>query len=120
MAEHEQMERSLALVERVNLAVSQQVAPILAELDAARETIREQAEEEARRILRDAEDQSRVIVQRLRDEAREIEGQIESLLVRRREVETSIEALIASMSKQLEHVRQQHADDAAGHLAKTG
>ena len=41
----EQAERALALVERVNLAVNQQVEPLLRELRAANETIREQTEE---------------------------------------------------------------------------
>lgn len=41
----EQAERALALVERPNLAVNQQVEPLLRELRAANETIREQAEE---------------------------------------------------------------------------
>jgi hypothetical protein len=41
----DQAERALALVERVNLAVNQQVEPLLRELRTANETIREQAEE---------------------------------------------------------------------------
>ena len=96
------------------------VQRVLLAASKAADDIREQAEEEARRILREAEDQSRVIVQRLRDEAHEIEAQIESLIVRRREVETSVEALIGTMSRQLEQVRQKHDEHANQHLAKTG
>jgi chromosome segregation ATPase len=41
----EQAERALALVERVNLAVSEQVAPLLAMVERQQSTIRDQAEE---------------------------------------------------------------------------
>src|SRR4051812_8292390 len=42
------------------------------------EDIRVRAEEDARRIVRDAEEQGAMVVQRFRDEAHTIEGQIES------------------------------------------
>ena len=113
-------------MERLQASMAEQVGGehhvqrVLLAASKAADEIRDQAEEESRRILRDAEEQSRVIVQRLRDEARSIEGQIESLLARRREVEASIESLIATMAKQLEQVRQQHDEPANPPLAKTG
>jgi cell division initiation protein len=82
--------------------------------------IRGRAEEDARRITRDAEDRGEGTVQRLRDQARSIEGQIDALLARRREVEASIESFIKVISAELEHVREQEsADSADGALAPT-
>jgi cell division septum initiation protein DivIVA len=87
----------------------------------AADEIRDHAEDEARRILREAEERGQSIVQRQREEARAIEGQIDGLLARRREVEASLESFIKSISDELEHVRQQQPDEAADSaLAKTG
>ena len=82
--------------------------------------IRERAEEEARRIVRDAEDRGQLLSERLREEARAIEGQIEALLARRREVEASTESFIKVMSDELEHVRRHQDDESTdGALAHT-
>jgi hypothetical protein len=83
--------------------------------------LRERAEEEARRIVRDAENRGQLLSERLRDEARGIEGQIEALLARRRDVEASIESFIKVISDELEHVRRHQDDDSRpGALAQTG
>jgi cell division initiation protein len=82
--------------------------------------IREHAEEEARRIVRDAEERGELAVQRLRDQARNIEGQIDALLSRRREVEASIESFIKVISEELEHTRENEPEKSANdRLAST-
>jgi cell division initiation protein len=75
--------------------------------------IRDRAEEEARRIVHEAEDRGELAVQRLRDQARSLEGQIDALLSRRREVEASIEAFIRVISDELDHVRQNQSDESS-------
>jgi cell division initiation protein len=75
--------------------------------------IRDRAEEEAQRIVREAEGRGELAVQRLRDQARSLEGQIDALLSRRREVEASIEAFIKVISDELEHVRQNQSDESS-------
>ena len=86
----------------------------------AADDIRERAEEDARRIVREAEARGEAAVQRLRDQARSIEGQIDALLSRRREVEASIESFIKVISDELEHARgNEHHDSADDALAPT-
>jgi cell division initiation protein len=86
------------------------------------EEIRARAEDEAREVLRDARERGDAILQQLRDQATELEGQIHALLVRRRDAEASIEALVKALSLELEQGRQydQLADASSGEFAKTG
>ena len=82
--------------------------------------IREGAQEEARRIVRDAVEREEANVQRLRDQARSLEGQIDALLTRRQDVVASIESFIKVISDELEHARQNEADESTdGALAPT-
>ena len=69
--------------------------------------IRAAAEAEARTIVRDAETQGATILTQLREQAAEMEGQIDFLRARRRDAEASIAALIDRLSKQLELFRPQ-------------
>jgi cell division septum initiation protein DivIVA len=83
--------------------------------------IRVRAEEEAHQIRRDAAADSELIVQRLRDTARELEGEIDALLARRRDAEASIATFIKAMSEELERVNQKHPGEPANDaLKKTG
>ncbi len=83
--------------------------------------IRRQAEESARQIQREAEDRGRVTVDRLREEARALEVEIDGLLDKRREVVVALESCIQSLATELDQVRDHSADkSAAGALAKTG
>jgi cell division initiation protein len=75
--------------------------------------IRDRAEEEARRVVREAEDRGELAVQRLRDQARSLEGQIDALLSRRKEVEASIESFIKVISEELDHVRQNQSNESS-------
>jgi cell division initiation protein len=85
--------------------------------------IRERAEEEARRILRDAEERGELAVQQLRDQAHGTKGEIEALLAHRREVESSIEAFIKVISDALDRARQhprEAVESSSSALASTG
>ena len=83
--------------------------------------IRARAEEEAHQIRRDAAADSEVIVQRLRETARELEAEIDALLARRRDVEASIASFIKAMSDELQRVTQKHTTDPLDDaLAQTG
>jgi len=83
--------------------------------------LRARAEEEAIQIRRDASADAELLVQRLRETARELEGEIEGLLARRRDVEASIASFIKAMSDELERVGQKRTDEPGGTaLAKTG
>jgi cell division septum initiation protein DivIVA len=83
--------------------------------------IRIRAEEEAHQIRRDAAADSETIVQQLRETARELQVEIDTLLARRRDVEASIASFIKAMSDELDRVSQKHTDEPGnGALAKTG
>lgn len=79
--------------------------------------IRERAEDEARRIVREAEERGQLSVQRLKDQASNLEAQIEALLTRRQEVEASIENFIKVISDELEHARQSQPDESSANDA---
>ena len=81
--------------------------------------IRKEAEESARKVKREAEDQGRATVDRLRSEAQTIEGDIDALRARRSEVAASIESLIQALTGELEEVRREGSAGSGG-LAKTG
>ena len=112
-----EIERVGAEMERLEASVDDQrgsgrhVERALIAASKAADELRDQAEEEARRIVRAAEEQGHEIVQRLRDEARGIEDQIEFLQARRREVEASLESFLKLISKELEQVRQHQTDE---------
>lgn len=85
------------------------------------EEIRREAEESARRVQRDAEDQRRATVDRLRTEAQTIEGDIDALRARRSEVAASIESLIQALTDELQQFRQDSPHNSeGGKLARTG
>jgi len=73
--------------------------------------IRDRAELEARRVLRDAEHRGEQLVQDVRNQAHELEGQIETLLGRRREAELAVESLIRILNDELDRQHQIDASD---------
>jgi len=119
-----EMDRLSSEIDRLQATVSDQVDSerhvqrALVSASKVADDIRDRAEDEARRIVRDAEDRAEAAAQRLREQARDIEGQIDALLARRREVEASIESFIKVISEELDHVRQNEPNDGA--LASTG
>jgi len=122
-----EIERMGAEMDRLQVTVSEQIGNerhvqrVLVVASKVADEIRERAEEEARRIVRDAENRGQLLSERLREEARGIENQIEALLARRRDVEASMESFIKIISDELEHARR-HQDDEPmdGALAPTG
>src|SRR4051812_29418723 len=88
-----EMDRLSSEIDRLQATVAEQldserhVQRALVSASKVADDIRDRAEDEARRIVRDAEDRAEGAAQRLRDQARGIEGQIDALLARRREVE---------------------------------
>jgi len=97
LTEHREAERNL----RNTLMTAQKLA----------DDIKKNAEEEARRILREAEGQSDLRLEktqaRLEDEQREIDG----LKLKRKDVETTSEATIQTLRNTLDFVREQEQRD---------
>lgn len=69
--------------------------------------IKANAEEEARRIIREADGRSDLLLERTQSRLEDIQREIDGLKLKRRDVETSIEASIQTLRNTLEFVREQ-------------
>jgi cell division initiation protein len=100
LSEHRGQERSL----RNTLLTAQKVA----------DEIKDQANDEAQRLLRDAEARADLIVQKSQGRLEDIQHEIDGLRVKRREVEADVEALVKSLQTSLAFIKEQeakHRDD---------
>ena len=71
--------------------------------------IRAHAELEGRRIVREAESRSDLLLEKTQSRLEDIQREIDGLKLKRRDVETSIEATIQTLRNTLEYVRDQEA-----------
>ncbi len=97
--EHREHERDL----RNTLMTAQRVA----------DEVKSNAEQEAARIVREAEGRAQLLLERTRARAEEMERNVETLRMKRRNVEASLELTIASLRNALQFVRDQEQSDAA-------
>ncbi len=73
--------------------------------------IKEHAEQEAKRIIREAEGRAELVLQKAQARSEDIQRDIDALRMKRREVETSLEAIISAVRSSLEFVREQEQRD---------
>jgi cell division initiation protein len=97
IAQHREHEKSLT----ATMVVAQKLA----------EDFKSNAEEEAKRTLRDAQSRSDVLLEKAQNRLAEIQRDIEGLKLRRRDVETSIQATIQTLRNTLEVVQSQDSRD---------
>jgi cell division initiation protein len=95
LAEHRGQERNL----RNTLLTAQKHA----------DDVKEHAQNEASLIIRDAEGQRDLILQKAQARLEDIQREIEGLRMKRREVENDIESLIRTLNSTLEFIRDQDA-----------
>jgi cell division initiation protein len=69
--------------------------------------MRENAQQEAARIIREAEGRAELTLQRTQAKTEDIEREIDGLRIKRREAETSLEATIAALHNTLDFIREQ-------------
>jgi len=69
--------------------------------------IRANADLEARRIIREAEGRSDLLLEKTQSRLEDIQREIDGLKLKRRDVETSIESTISTLKNTLEYVREQ-------------
>ena len=91
--EHREAERNL----RNTLLTAQKLA----------DDIKANAEEEAQRIIRDAEGRSELLIQRSQARMEDVQREIDGLKLKRKDVEASIEATMQALRNALEFVREQ-------------
>ncbi len=95
LAEHKSEEKSL----RNTLVSAQRVA----------DEMRETAERDAERMIREAEARADLLIQKAQGRLEDLHREIEGLRSRRRETETSVEAIINALKNTLDFVREQDA-----------
>src|SRR5206468_12496321 len=71
--------------------------------------IKLQAEQEAQRIIRDAENRSNFLLDKTSARLEDIQREIDGLKLKRKDVEISIESTIQTLRNTLEYVREQEA-----------
>ena len=91
--EHREHERNL----RNTLLTAQRLA----------DEIREKAEQDARRVVEEAEGRSELVLQNAQARLDDIQRQIDGLKLRRRDVETTLESTIATLRNTIDFVREQ-------------
>ncbi len=91
--EHREHERNL----KSTLMAAQKLA----------DDIKAHAEEEARRIIRDAQSRSDLLLQKTEARLEDVQREIDGLKLKRKDVETSIESTIQTLRNTLEYVREQ-------------
>jgi len=91
--EHREAERNL----RNTLLTAQKLA----------DDIKANAEEEAQRIVREAEGRSELLLQKTQARLEDVQREIDGLKLKRKDVETSIESVIQTLRNTLEYVREQ-------------
>ena len=69
--------------------------------------MRENAQQEAARLVREAEGQVALMMQRAQSKTEDIEREIDGLRIKRREAETNLEATIAALHNTLDFIRDQ-------------
>lgn len=95
LAEHRQHEGNL----RSTLLTAQKLA----------DEIKASAQEEAKRIVREAESRSDLLLEKTQARLEDVQREIDGLKLKRRDVETSIESTIQTLKNTLEYVREQEA-----------
>jgi cell division initiation protein len=91
--EHREHERNL----RNTLLTAQKLA----------DEIRNNAEQESRRLIREAEGRAELLLQKAQGRLEEVQREIDSLRMKRKDVESSLETTIAALRNSLEFIRQQ-------------
>lgn len=76
--------------------------------------IKDTAQQEAARVLREAEGRADLLLQKCQLRAEEVQREIDGLRLKRRDVESSIEGIISTLQNTIEYVREQdvrHRDE---------
>jgi cell division initiation protein len=95
--EHREHERSL----KSTLMAAQKLA----------DDIKTHAEDEARRIVREAQSRSDLLLEKTQARLEDVQREIDGLKLKRKDVETTLEATIQTLRNTLEYVREQDVRD---------
>ena len=114
LRETDRLRQDLSRMEAVNSTHRDQEKNLQHTLMAAQklaDDIKANAEQEAARIIREAEGRSDLLLEKTSARLEDIQREIDGLKLKRKSVETSIEATIQTLRNTLEYVREQEARD---------
>jgi cell division initiation protein len=95
LAEHREAEKNL----KITLMAAQKLA----------DDIKANAQEEAARIIRAAEERSSLLLEKTQARVEDVQREIDGLKLKRKDAETAVEATIQTLRNTLEFVREQDA-----------
>jgi cell division initiation protein len=84
---------------------------IIAAADAEARRVATATEAESKRMMRDAEDRSDLLLEKTQARLEDIQREIDGLRLKRKDVETTLEASIQTLRNTLEYVREQDERD---------
>jgi len=114
-AEHREHEKNLQatmltaqkLSDDIKSTAEAEAKRIIATADAESRRVATATEAEAKRMMRDAESRSDLLLEKTQARLEDIQREIDGLKLKRKDVETTIEASIATLRNTLEFVREQ-------------
>jgi cell division initiation protein len=109
LRETDRLRQELSRVEAVNSSHRDQEKNLQNTLMAAQklaDDIKANAEQEARRIIREAEGRSDLLLEKTAARLEDIQREIDGMKLKRKSVETTIEATIQTLRNTLEYVRE--------------
>jgi len=115
LAEHREHEKNLQatmltaqkLSDDIKSTAEAEAKRIIATADAESRRVATATEAEAKRMMRDAESRSDLLLEKTQARLEDIQREIDGLKLKRKDVETTIEASIATLRNTLEFVREQ-------------
>jgi cell division initiation protein len=114
LREADRLRQELARVEGVLTEMRQSEGNLKTTLLAAQrlaDDIKAQAEEEGRRVIREAQGRSDLLLEKTQARLEDIQREIDGMKMKRRDVETTIESTIKTLKNTLEFVREQEAQE---------
>ena len=114
LKETDKLKQEVARLEGMLKEQREQEASLKAMLLTAQklgEDIKTTAEEEAKRILREAHGRSDLLLEKTQSRLEDVQRETDGLRLKRRDVEASIESTIQALRNALDYVREQEARD---------
>ena len=110
LRENERLRQELAKAEAVlneHRGQEKNLSNTLITAQKLADEIRDNAQQEAARIIRDAEGRAELLLQKSQSRMEDVQREIDGLRMKRKDVETSLEGIISTLYNTIEFVREQ-------------
>jgi cell division initiation protein len=108
--ENDRLRQELAKVEAVlneHRGQEKNLSNTLMTAQKLADEIRDNAQQEAARVIREAEGRAELLLQKSQGRLEDVQREIDGLRMKRKEVETSLESIISTLHNTIEFVREQ-------------